>query len=144
MYTGLKHLHSFTAYLTLAFIITAVIYAVYFLVSNKSFSKWGHTMRLLALIGAHFQIIFGIFLYFVSPLGLSNFSGENMKNAIYRLYMLEHPLTMLIAVTLITIGYMKSKRAADDKGKLKHMVIFYGLGLVLVLSRIPWEAWLGV
>lgn len=144
MYTGLKHLHSFTAYLTLAFIITAVVYAIYFWTSGKSFSKWGHTIRLLALIGTHFQILFGIFLYFVSPLGLANFSGENMKNSLYRLYMLEHPLTMLIAVTLITIGYMKSKRGADDKGKLKPVAIFYGLGLLLILSRIPWESWIGM
>ena len=142
MYTGLKHMHSFTAYLTLAFIITAVVYAIYFWTSGKSFTKWGHTIRLLALIGTHFQILFGLFLYFYSPLGLANFSGENMKNGLYRLYMLEHPLTMIIAVTLITFGYVKSKRAEDDRSKLKYMTIFYGLGLILVLSRIPWNSWL--
>ena len=142
MYTGLKHLHAFSAYLTLAFLITAVIYAVYFLLSGKSFTKWGNTIRLLALIGTHIQVLLGIILYFVSPLGLSNFSGENMKNGVYRLYMLEHPLTMLIAVVLITFGYMKSKRATDDKGKLKSMAIFYGLGLILILLRIPWQSWI--
>lgn len=141
MYTGLKHLHSYTAYLTLAFLIIAVVYAIYYWTSGKSFTKNSHTIRLLALIGTHVQIIFGLILYFVSPLGLANFSGENMKNSVFRLYMLEHPLTMLIAVTLITIGYSRSKKALDDKGKFKAQAIFFGLGLLLILSRIPWAAW---
>ena len=141
MYTGIKHLHSFTAYLTLAFLVIAVIYAIYFWLNDKSFTKSSHTVRLLALIGTHTQIIFGLLLYFISPLGLTNFSGENMKNAIFRLYMLEHPLMMLIAVTLITIGYTKSKKATEDKRKFKNMAIFFGLGLILILLRIPWSAW---
>ena len=141
MYTGIKHLHSFTAYLTLAFLIIAVVYAIYAWFGGKTFTKSSHTMRLLALIGTHTQIIFGLILYFISPLGLANFSGENMKNAIYRLYMLEHPLTMLIAVALITIGYTKSKKATSDVSKFKNLAIFFGLGLFLILLRIPWDAW---
>jgi hypothetical protein len=141
MYIGLKHLHSFTAYLTLAFLIIAVVYALIYWLGDKPFSKGSHTVRLLALIGTHTQIIFGLILYFVSPLGMANFSGENMGNATYRLYMLEHPLTMIIAVTLITIGYSRSKKADSDKSKFKALTIFFGLGLVLVLLRIPWSAW---
>ena len=141
MYTGLKHLHSFTAYLTLAFLIVAVVYAIYAWTSDKPFTKGSHTIRLLALIGTHTQIIFGLILYFVSPLGLSNFSGENMKNGIFRLYMLEHPFTMILAVVLITLGYSKSKKAADDRSRFKILALYFGIGLFLILLRITWAAW---
>lgn len=144
MYTGLKHLHSFTAYLTLALLIIAVVYAIYAWISNKPFTKRSHTIRLWALIGTHTQIILGLILYFISPYGLANFSGENMKDGLARLYMLEHPFTMLIAVTVITIGYTRSKKAVGDKSKFKSLAIFFGIGLVLILSRIPWQAWLSM
>lgn len=42
-----------------------------------------------------------------------------MKNAVSRLYGLEHPLMMLIAIALITIGYSKAKRAIEDRLKFK-------------------------
>jgi hypothetical protein len=40
---------------------------------------------------------------------------------------------------LITIGYSKNKRAFNSAVKHKNALIFYGLGLVLLLSRIPWD-----
>ena len=81
-------------------------------------------------------------LYFLSPLGMSNFSGAAMKTAITRLYIVEHPLMMILAIVLVTVGYIKTKRAIEDGRKYKNMVIFYSIGLAFILSRIPWEMWL--
>ena len=142
MYPGIKHLHSYTAYLTLAFLVIAVTYSLLQWLGNKPFTKQSKLIFLLALVSTHIQFVAGIILYFVSPLGMSNFSGEAMKNAITRLYIVEHPLTMIIAIVLITIGYSKAKRVSSDKSKFKFIWLFMGLGLILVLTRIPWQAWL--
>lgn len=142
MYIGLKHLHAYFAYLVLAFLLIAVIYALYSWLGKKSFTKTSKTISLLALIGTHSQFLFGLILYFVSPLGFSNFSGAGMKDSVARLYFLEHPVMMIIAVVLITIGYSRAKRAASDQSKFKSLAIFYGLGLLAILMRIPWQAWL--
>jgi hypothetical protein len=48
---------------------------------------------------------------------------------------------MLIAVALITIGYSRSKRVDNPKAKNRSILIFYGLGLVLILIRLPYAAW---
>lgn len=143
MFIGFKHLHSFTAYLTLIFLVIAVLYSFYALSKRLAFTKTSKSIILLGLIGAHLQFVFGLVLYFVSPMGVSNFSGEMMKNSVARLYGLEHPLMMLLAIILITVGYSKAKRTAEAQGKFKKIAIFYSLGLVFVLSRIPWQAWLG-
>lgn len=143
MYIGFKHLHSFIAYLSLAFLIFAVGYAFYSLVKNSVFTKKSKTIAMLGLIGSHTQMLLGFVLYFLSPLGISNFSGEMMKNSTSRLYALEHPLMMFVAILLITIGYSKAKKLTDNKMKFKTIAIFYSLGLVAILSRIPWDAWIG-
>lgn len=142
MYTGFKHLHSLVAYITLFLLIVAVVYALVSMSNKSPFVKKSKTIALLALIGAHLQLLFGLVLYFVSPLGLSNFSSAGMKDSVSRLYMLEHPLTMIIAIILITIGYSKSKKNQVDAGKFKNIAVFYGIGLLLILLRIPWQAWL--
>jgi len=65
-----------------------------------------------------------------------------MKDSTSRLYILEHPLMMLIGIILITIGYMVAKRKSDAIRKQKAILIYYTLGFVFILSRIPWSTWL--
>ena len=64
-----------------------------------------------------------------------------MGDSMARLYMLEHPLTMIIAIILITVGYSKAKKKGDNATRYKTILIYYGLGLFLILLRIPWSAW---
>ena len=142
MYIGIKHLHSYYAYITLAFLIFAIAYALYSRLGSKPFTKGSKIIVMLGLIGTHSQVLFGIILYFLSPLGRANFSGEAMKNSISRLYVLEHPLMMILAAVLISIGYVKAKKTENSKSKFNKIILFYTLALVLILSRIPWNAWL--
>jgi hypothetical protein len=142
MYMVVKYFHSYIAALTLAFIILAIVYNIYSMVKKKAFIKTNNLANLLGMVSAHIQLLFGLVLYFVSPLGFSMFSGAAMKNSLTRLYILEHPFTMIIAVALITLGYLKAKKALDDKQKYKRIVIFYSIGLLLILSRVPWNSWI--
>ncbi|WKK84931.1 hypothetical protein QYS48_23220 [Marivirga arenosa] len=141
MYNILKHAHSGIAYLLLLALVIALVYNIIGWAGNKAFTKGNKIAALIGFISSHLQLLLGLILYFVSPLGLSNLSGETMSDSMSRLYALEHPLTMIIAIVLITIGYSKSKRAEDDKSKYKKIVLFYAIGLILILSRIPWSVW---
>lgn len=141
MHTGLKHFHSYFAYFVLLLVAVAAINALLARSSNKPFAGTGRKLALFGLIGAHLQLVFGLLLYFVSPMGFNNFSGENMGVSEARLYMLEHPLMMIIGITLITMGWSKTKRATDDTKKYGAIALWYGIGLVLMLSRIPWAVW---
>ena len=68
--------------------------------------------------------------------------SELMKNEILRLYVIEHPSTMIASIVLITIGYSKHKKQRSSKPKFKKLSIFFSIGLLLLLSRIPWQQWL--
>ena len=142
MLTGLQHLHSYLAYLVLLVLAVALVHAVMGLLGKRPFLPISRKLVLFGLIFTHLQFLLGLVLYFMSPLGMSNLSGETMKIAEQRLFALEHPLMMLLAVVLITIGYSKAKRATVDSHKFKLIAIFYGIGLLLILSRVPWAQWL--
>ncbi len=141
MYTGLLHLHSYFAYLLLAALVFSIVYILMAYINKQPFTDKHRKIALIGFIASHVQLLFGLILYFVSPLGMSNISGAVMKNAEMRLYAVEHPLTMLIGVILITVGYSKAKKLTDSDQRYKKILIFYIIGLVLILSRIPWISW---
>ncbi len=141
MYIGFKHLHSFLAYILLAALVVSILYLLVQFVKKKSFTEKSRKVALVGFIATHLQLLVGLVLYIISPVGLSNFSGEAMGDSLSRLYVLEHPLTMLIGIILITVGYIKAKKPGDDARRFRTVIIFYGLGLILILSRIPWQVW---
>ena len=134
----MKHLHSTLAIILLLALVVTIIITLANYLGNKPYNR---KIALLGLISAHLQLVIGLIIYFISPLGLQSFSGENMSNSLSRLYFLEHPLTMLIAIVLITIGYSKAKKAKEDYLANRTVFIFYIIGLILILSRIPWSTW---
>ena len=143
MYTGIQHLHSYLTYLVLLGLVISLIVAFGGLFGNKPFTDMHRKLSLLGLIPAHLQWVVGLILYFVSPRGAANFSGEAMRESMSRLYILEHPLTMVIAVILITVGYSRAKRLLPDTRGFRSIAIFYTLALLLILIRLPWHAWPG-
>ena len=55
-----------------------------------------------------------------------------------RYWKFEHMGMMLIAIALVTIGRLASKKANTDNGKQMRVAIFYLLALVVMLVTIPW------
>lgn len=145
MYTGVLHLHSFWAYLVLGVLLITVVNSIAGLAGKKEFVAKDFRLALFSLIVTHIQLLIGLILWFVSPLGLKAISdggmGEVMKNSAIRLNVVEHPLMMIIAVILITIGFSKHKKKLESSAKFKTIVIFYIITLVVILSRLPWDQW---
>lgn len=139
MYETIQNLHSGWAYIVLIVLVLAVINAFARLASKRGFGSKDRFLFLVALVFTHIQFLIGIVLYFSSPLGADSLG--NMKNADLRLTSLEHPLINLIAIALITIGWSKHKKLMDSTAKFKTFAIFYSLGLLLILSRLPWKLW---
>lgn len=142
MYTGFKHLHSYLPYLLLAaLVITIIIYAAK-MTKGSTYTAADKRLSLITLILAHLQFVIGLVLYFVSPVAQAALASETtMSDATNRLYAVEHPLTMLVAIVLITIGHSKAKRKEEASVKFKTVVIFFTLALILALVRIPWNVW---
>ena len=139
MYEIIQKAHSGWAYLVLITLVIAVVNTLIGRNSKKEFSAQDRKIALFALIATHLQLVFGLVIYFISPLGMASL-GQMSDKAI-RLTSLEHPLINIIAIALITIGWSKHKKAADSQAKFKSIFLFYGLGLLLILSRIPWSLW---
>ena len=137
-------LHSGWAYITLLILIIAVVNAIIGVTSNKEFQEKDLRIPLFALIIAHIQLLIGLLAYFTSAqfaLLKEQGMGAAMKDPEIRLVIMEHPLMMILAVVLITVGFSKHKNKSTDKAKFKTIALYYGVALLFVLSRIPWGQW---
>ncbi|MDT7831208.1 hypothetical protein RQM59_02390 [Flavobacteriaceae bacterium S356] len=139
----MKDIHSYWAYIVLIILIYAVFNAITGFRNKRNFTDKDLRIGLFTLIVSHIQLLIGLGWYFMSPWykALTTNGSEVMKDSTSRLLALEHPLMMIIAIALITIGWSKHKKKTEDTAKFKTFMIFYGLALIIILLRIPWTNW---
>ncbi|MBD3724408.1 MAG: hypothetical protein IE891_06415 [Flavobacteriaceae bacterium] len=144
MYTAIQTAHSIFAYIVLALLFFASLNAITGLTGKRLFKDKDLRLSLFALIVSHLQLLLGIILYFVtdhfkqwSVLGMKLMSNDGLRKL-----MVEHPITNVLAIVLITIGWSKHKKEESNNGKFKKIAVFYTIGLILLLSMIPWSQWM--
>jgi len=142
MYNIVKEAHSGVAYLVIILLLIASLNAIIALATKREFVDRDRKIGLFALIFSHIQLLIGLVMYvlYITQDAFPGF-GAAMKNSGLRLFVVEHPLVNIIAIVLITIGWSKHKKIANGNAKFKPFAIFYTIGLLLILSRIPWAVW---
>jgi len=137
----IQKMHSGWAFVALIMLAIATVNALIGLSSKNPFTPKDRRISMFALLAVHIQLVIGLLLYFTSPNGFRKLqAGMANLGPTDRLLALEHPVINIIAIIVITIGWSRHKRTADEK-KFKSIAIFYAIGLVLLLSRIPWKLW---
>ena len=135
MMNGLLHAHSGLRWIILIGLIITVITSIQGLTGQKEFTDKNRKLSLIGFIGSHIQLLIGLSLMFMS----SKVNVERMmKTDVLRFFTLEHPFAMVIAIVLITLGYMKAKRGSDSRSKFKSLAVYYGIALLIILISIPW------
>lgn len=140
MYDILKVSHNGLRWVLLAVLLFVIIRSWLGFAQKSSYGKLDNATG-GALVGlAHLQLLIGLILYFgLSPITKAAFAdfGAAMKDPTLRLYAVEHILTMVIAVALLQVGRIFSKKAAEDARKFRVMAVFSTFALLLMASRMP-------
>ncbi|MCE7066196.1 cytochrome B [Dyadobacter sp. CY326] len=122
--------HSGLRYVVLGLLIAAIFVAY----SNwQKRSEGDSKVYLFAFIATHTQLLIGLILYFVS----AKVDFDLVSEKVFRFYTIEHIFMMLIAIVLITLGRIRSKKLTGAD-KHKTVLYFYAMGLIIILAAIPW------
>ncbi len=141
MYSTILQLHSWFAYAVVAMLFVATANAIIGFFGKKKYEAKDLRLGLYALIFSHIQLLIGIILYVTSPLFNAWSSGGVMKDSYLRKLLVEHPMMVIVGVVLVTVGWSLHKKQPTDNRAFGKIAIFYALGLLCILSRIPWENW---
>ena len=136
MIEGLKHAHSGLRWLVLVFLVIGIVQ--FFSARKKgTFTEGNRKAALFGLIFCHLQLVIGFVLYF-SGKYYALLADGGMKNAFSRFYGMEHMVTMIIGIGLITFGYSSAKRMSSPIKKSSRLSWTYLVGLLIILAGIPW------
>jgi len=141
----LKFIHSYFAYLVIALLVLSTIRFLVRYALSKEYTPTDFRLALITFIVSHTQLLIGLFLYFISDkfsLWYELSFNEILTSSTNRLYLLEHPIVNIIAIVFVTRGYSLHKKRRVSNSKFKAIGFNYLLGLVLLLSRIPWDNWI--
>ena len=73
------------------------------------------------------------FLSFTLPEGTSV-----MKDKFFRFFWVEHPVAMILAIVLMTLGHGMAKKAVSDEVKYKKAFYYFLFALIIILATVPW------
>lgn len=138
MYSAFLLLHSWIRWLALAAGLMATVSAVRGVSTlNPRADRWG----LILSIALDVQFVIGLLLYFaVSPVMESiraNFA-QAMPNPQLRFWAVEHVSGMFIALVLVHVGRVLSRKAASPASRRTRQMICYGLATLVMLLATPW------
>ena len=92
-------------------------------------------LAIAAMVLCHLQLVLGLVLYGLD-LGSGLFDAMAPDHARY--WKFEHMGMMLMAIALVTVGRISSKKARTEQGKHLRVAVFYLLALVVMLAMVPW------
>ena len=141
MYSFILKFHSGLAYLALIGLVLTVLFALIGLVAKRKFSSIERIVTTVTMGLLHLQVIIGIILFVISPVIKSYMSdmGASMGDAIKRMFLVEHPLMMLIGALVFTLGRKRALKADSDAKSFRVLFIFSAITLILIASRVPWD-----
>ncbi len=142
MYQMLVYLHNLLRWVILLLAIVAIIKAYSGMMKRKLFSRSDKQIGLFLMISAHITLLIGLYQWIAGPLGLQSILHSGMavvmKDRGLRYWTVEHFASMLIAITLITIGRGISRKNLSDKLKYKKTFWYYLTAVLIILVTAPW------
>ncbi|MES2309074.1 MAG: hypothetical protein V4507_09460 [Verrucomicrobiota bacterium] len=132
--------HNLWRWIALGTGIVSVVVSIRGLLSSSSFRPSGRIAGILYVAAMDIQLLLGFILYGISPLlklARAHFSLA-MKRHELRFFAVEHITLMLLALVLVHIGSVRSKRALTDRLKFRQLLIWNSASLVMILFGIPW------
>lgn len=142
MQTGLVHLHSLLRWVILILLVLSIVKAYTGWKSGKAFLDGDRKTWLFTMIAAHTTLLLGLYQWLIGRFGIiSTHIPEGMATPdkkYLRFFQMEHPILMIVAVLLITLGYGMAKKPVEDKVKYGKALRYFMYALIIILLMIPW------
>ena len=142
METGLVHLHNLLRWVILIGLLIAVVKNYSGWQKKKTLSSGDKKLWFFTMLAAHITLLLGLYQWLFGRYGalVTELPADVkvMKDAFYRFFWIEHPVIMIIAIVLITLGRGMAKKAVPDPIKYKKAFWYFFVALLLILAAVPW------
>jgi cytochrome c biogenesis factor len=140
MHPALLHTHNLLRWAVLVLGVVAIVRAAQGLSGGRPYAA-ARRAGVLFLASLHLQVLLGILLFMVSPFVRTAMRDMDvaMGERSVRFFVMEHPMVMIVAAILMTVGSLVAKNARDDAARHRKALVFLVVTMLLVLWGIPWQ-----
>jgi len=141
LYEFVLSIHSFVRWAVVVFGVLVLIQGLLGTTAGGQVGTLGKRLGLAFMISFDVQILIGLALHlFLSPItkqGMQDMSAS-MKDPVTRYWVVEHGLTMILALVVVHIGRMLAWRAKSERSAHFRRMTTTAIALGLILIRAPW------
>lgn len=130
----LRGLHNLLRWIVVLGGVYALVLMVRGLVTSARWTATEGTAARIFTYSLHLQLLIGLILYAVTPLVRGGI-GAPLDD---RLLLIEHGVTMLLAVAAAQVGTSTARRATSDRAKFMRATIGYAIAALLIAWATPW------
>src|SRR5262245_61752656 len=116
-------LHSWLRWILLILLLVSIVKSLSGFSGKKSLTAGDKKVWLFTMISAHTTLLIGLILTLFGTYGVFTYNVPEgtsvMKDTVLRFFWVEHPVMMLLAIVLITIGRGQAKKSIPDATKFK-------------------------
>lgn len=140
-YSIVLFLHSWIRWFVVALGLVAVISAFRARSSAREYTRADDRRGLWFVIALDVQVALGLTLYlFLSPITRAGFHdpGPAMRSSVLRFFLIEHVVSMTLALVAAHVGRVRTRRASNSRDKHQRSASGALIALLCVFVGIPW------
>lgn len=140
MYSTLLFLHSALRWVFLVLLVVAVGRAYWGVLRGVIFRKVDRWIHSSATAAGHTQLLVGMILYFYSPFVEYFWIDPTVSNSNieFLFFSTIHAVGMMVAMMMMSLGSLKSKRAISHEMKFRGVAVYWSFALLLIVLLLPW------
>jgi hypothetical protein len=142
MFSVLLQVHNILRWVILLLLLLSILQSFIGWIKRRELREGDAKLWLFTMISVHTTLLIGLILLLFGRYGILSAGlpeGVNlMQDKFYRFFWVEHPVGMLIATVLITLGRGVVKKQITDPLKYKRAFWYFLIALLIILATIPW------
>ena len=142
MFSVLLQIHNILRWVILLLLTLSILQSFIGWIKRRELREGDAKLWLFTMISVHTTLLIGLILLFFGRYGILSSGlpeGINlMQDKFYRFFWVEHPVGMLIATALITLGRGVVKKQITDPLKYNKAFWYFLVALLIILATIPW------
>ena len=144
MFSALLQVHNILRWVILLLLTLSILQSLIGWIKRRELREGDAKLWLFTMISVHTTLLIGLILLFFGRYGILSTGlpeGVNlMQDKFFRFYWVEHPVGMVIATALITLGRGVVKKQITDPLKYKRAFWYFLIALLIILATIPWPS----
>ena len=141
MYQIVLAIHNILRWVVLVLAVVALLQAYIGWIGKREYTEIDRKAGVFFSMSLDIQVFLGLLLYvFLSPITRTAFQDFSTAMTIPEInfFAVEHILMMILAVILVHVGTILTKKATSDVSKYRRAATWYSLAFLVVIMAIPW------